>query len=83
MELIYIVIAIFLAIILADILHGILPKIPIIFFQIMIGIFISYLPIFHHFTFEPEIFMVLIIKPLLFNEAQRISRKELKVFFLS
>lgn len=80
MELIYIILILLFIIIIADILNKIFSKIPLIFFEITLGAVFSFLPIFRTFTLDPEIFMLVIIKPLLFNEAQHIDKDELKEF---
>ena len=80
MDIVYVIIALFLAIVVSDILNKIFPKIQVIFFQIIIGILVSYLPFFREFNFDPELFMLIIIKPLIFGEAQKISLDELKKY---
>jgi len=80
MESVEVIISILLAIILADILDRLIPAIPLIFFQIAVGILFSFLPMFHEFQFHPEVFMVVIIKPLIFDEAQRMDVREMKEY---
>lgn len=78
MNILYSIILMFIAIIISDILYKLFPKIPLIFFQIIVGILISLLPVLEEFELEPELFMIVIIKPLIFSEAQHVSREELK-----
>ena len=78
MELLYAIIAMLLAITISDILYEILEKVPLIFIQIFMGCIISFLPFFKEFELEPELFMIIVIKPLIFSEAQHVSKDELK-----
>lgn len=78
MEFVYVVITILLAIVISDILSKIFKSIPSIFFQILIGILISYLPFFRGVELDVEIIMLIIIKPLIFSEAQKLSFEQLK-----
>ena len=81
MEVVYIIVALLLAIVISDILSKVFPKVPVIFFQVIIGVLISYLPFFEVFELNPELFMIIIIKPLIFSEAQKFSMDELKKYF--
>ncbi|MHC9532741.1 cation:proton antiporter [Dellaglioa sp. L3N] len=53
------------------------PKVPQAFYQIGIGLGLSLLPNFQHFELKPELFFILIVAPLIFNEAQNTSRRSL------
>ena len=81
MDKIYIIIAFLLAIVVSDLLSKIFNKVDLIFIQILMGIIISFLPFFREFQLNPELFMLIIIKPLIFNEAQKLSINELKKYF--
>ncbi|MHC9536247.1 cation:proton antiporter [Dellaglioa sp. BT-FLS60] len=52
-------------------------KVPQAFYQIGIGLGLSLLPNFQHFELKPELFFILIVAPLIFNEAQNTSRRSL------
>ncbi|HBG5893871.1 TPA: sodium:proton antiporter [Clostridioides difficile] len=52
-------------------------NIPLAIYQIVLGIILSILPFKFSFSFNPEIFVICIIAPLLFSEGQNVSRKEL------
>ena len=57
-----------------------IPRIPAALFQVMLGFFITYLPIPLHFEFESEAFMALVIAPLLFTDAYKAARSELWLY---
>ncbi len=65
------------SIILATILNKKWSNIPLPIFQIGIGVILWIIPLQTTLFFEPEMFMICIIAPLLFSEGQHISRKEL------
>ncbi|MFL8674644.1 cation:proton antiporter [Clostridioides sp. GD02404] len=52
-------------------------SIPLAIYQIVLGVILSILPFKFSFSFNPEIFVICIIAPLLFSEGQNVSRKEL------
>lgn len=52
-------------------------SIPLAIYQIVLGVILSILPFKFSFSFNPEIFVICIIAPLLFSEGQSVSRKEL------
>lgn len=60
----------------ANIIGLIFPKIPLALFQIVAGLILSLEPNFN-FTLEPEIFMLVIIAPLMFNDGQNQSLHKL------
>lgn len=62
-------------VIVANMVHEFLPKIPDAFVLIVIGLLLSMNPIMQHFELEPEYFMLLIIAPLMFNDGQKTSLK--------
>lgn len=53
------------------------PRIPQAFYQIGIGLGLSLLPLFQHFELKPELFFMMIVAPIIFNEAQNTSRRAL------
>ena len=68
-------ILIFLAlVILSSFLHTFLPKIPLAFIQIILGMLLYVTPIPVQFNFDSELFMVALIAPLLFVEGVKVSR---------
>ncbi len=54
----------------ANIVYTIFPRIPLAFYQIGAGLLLAVVPTFEHFDLEPELFMLLIISPLMFNDGQ-------------
>nr|WP_318539654.1 cation:proton antiporter [Terribacillus saccharophilus] len=65
-----------LAVLLSTAVSKILP-LPLALIQIILGLAASILPLHISLEFEPELFMICVIAPLLFSEGQKASRKEL------
>ncbi|GAA0853041.1 Na+/H+ antiporter [Bifidobacterium pullorum subsp. gallinarum] len=61
----------------SNIIHRFLPFIPVPLIQIALGIVAAYIRGFHHVSLNPELFMVLFIAPLLFNDGKLTPRDEL------
>lgn len=72
MSIIISVILLLVAVVGANIVSLIWPKIPLALFQITAGLLLSFDPQFH-FSLNPEIFMLAIIAPLMFNDGQNQS----------
>lgn len=70
MEAFYPTILLIVATIISNIVASKFDKIPLNFFQILSGLILSLLPSFHNYTLYPEVFMILIIAPLLFNDGR-------------
>ncbi|KRO11140.1 hypothetical protein IV59_GL000892 [Paucilactobacillus hokkaidonensis] len=66
-----------IAVVVANIFSLIWPVIPLAVYQIAAGLLLSLDPQFNHFTFEPELFMLAIIAPLMFNDGQNQSARSL------
>lgn len=66
-----------IAVIISSIIHNKFPQIPMAFIQIGLGVCLYILPIPLHFEFEPEVFMMAVIAPLLFVEGTHVSRSKL------
>ncbi|UQS82157.1 sodium:proton antiporter [Bombilactobacillus folatiphilus] len=66
------------ATIVANIIYSIYPKIPLAFYQIIIGFLLSWLPEFTHFNLEPELFFLIVIAPLMFNDGQQTDFRSLR-----
>lgn len=62
----------------ANIVYAIYPKIPLAFYEIGAGVLLSLVPIFNNFHIEPEVFMLIIIAPLMFNDGQSTDFHTLK-----
>ncbi|WP_137597563.1 cation:proton antiporter [Paucilactobacillus kaifaensis] len=65
------------AVVVANILSLIWPKVPLAVYQIIAGLLLSLDPQFNHFALEPELFMLAIIAPLMFNDGQNQSTRSL------
>lgn len=62
----------------ANIIYAIYPKIPLAFYEIITGVLLSLVPLFNNFHLEPEIFMLVIIAPLMFNDGQNTDMHRLR-----
>ncbi|MBB1079493.1 sodium:proton antiporter [Limosilactobacillus sp. STM2_1] len=62
------------AVVTANVVHLVYPKIPLSIYQIIAGILLASLPTeATNFTMHPELFMMVIIAPLMFNDGQNQS----------
>lgn len=71
------------AVVACNVLHLIWPVIPLAIYQIIAGVILALIPELKTFQLEPEIFMFLIIAPLMFNDGQNTSFKRLARNFSS
>lgn len=71
MEFVYLIIVFVFAITFSNVFNRIVPIIPLPIVQIVVGVIIGVTSIGREITFEPEIFLVMIIAPLLFREGER------------
>ncbi|BDR59063.1 cation:proton antiporter [Xylocopilactobacillus apicola] len=83
MEIVISVILLLGATVIANIIHPLLPQIPLAFYQIGAGFLVSWLPQFNKFHLAPEVFLLVIIAPLMFNEGQNTSHVSLQRHFKS
>ncbi|WP_407857066.1 cation:proton antiporter [Enterococcus hailinensis] len=70
MGLVEIIIVIAIAITLSNVLAKVLPSFPIFMIQIIIGIILGLTEVGNSINFESEVFLVMIIAPLLFREGE-------------
>ncbi|MEK0315857.1 Na+/H+ antiporter [Cohnella sp. 56] len=77
MEVFEIILFLLAIIALSNVLNRLLPVVPLPLVQIALGMAVAGLPLGHHLTLNPELFFVLFIAPLLFNDGQRTPRDEL------
>lgn len=78
MTTVYIVGLLLITVVAANIIHLLWPVLPLAIYQILAGIMLSILPIdTYAIVLEPEIFMLLIIAPLMFNDGQNVSFRQL------
>ncbi|MBG3685811.1 sodium:proton antiporter [Staphylococcus aureus] len=77
-------ILIFIAVvILSSFVHTFIPKVPLAFIQIFLGMLLFITPIPVQFNFDSELFMVTMIAPLLFVEGVNVSRVHLRKYIKS
>jgi len=77
MEMFIIILIMLAAIGISNIINHILPFIPVPIIQIALGIAIAIIPGGFEIRLQPELFFVLFIAPLLFNDGKRVSRSVL------
>lgn len=77
MELFIAVLVLLVLIGLSNILNRFVPFVPIPLIQIVLGVAIALLPAGVHLPLNPELFFVLFIAPLLYNDGKRTPRHEL------
>lgn len=75
------IILLLIAVVAANIFYLVWPKIPLSLYQLVAGLVLSLDPQYSHFTFEPEIFMIAIIAPLMFNDGQNQAFKSITKHF--
>ena len=78
MEIFYAVLLLLVATIVANLVYPLFPAIPRAFYQVFAGAILSLVPYFHQFILEPEMFMLLIIAPLMFYDGQNADTKALR-----
>ena len=61
----------------SNVINHLIPSIPVPLIQIILGALIAVVPSGIHVSLEPELFFVLFVAPLLFNDGKRIPREEL------
>lgn len=77
MDTVFLVLLLIAAVVVANIVYWKFDNIPIAFIQIVAGLLLSLFPIYQHFELEPEIFLLVIISVLMFNDGQRTSLSRL------
>ncbi|MDF2681626.1 MAG: Na+/H+ antiporter [Brevibacillus sp.] len=77
MEILLMVLVLLLLIGASNVIQRFVPFIPVPLIQIALGIVAAFMPGFHHIPLNPELFMVLFIAPLLFNDGKITPRDEL------
>ncbi|GIO12890.1 sodium, potassium, lithium and rubidium/H(+) antiporter [Cohnella xylanilytica] len=74
----FLVILVLLALIgVSNVLNRIVPAVPVPLFQVALGALLTLGPFGVHLELEPELFFVLFVAPLLFNDGRRMPRDEL------
>lgn len=77
MDVMFTVLLLFFIIGLSNVIQRFVPSVPLPLVQIAIGVIISISPSGLHIPLEPELFFVLFIAPLLFNDGKVTPRDEL------
>lgn len=77
MDTVFLVLLLIAAVVVANIVYSQFSRIPIAFIQIAAGLVLSFLPFYKHFELEPEIFLLVIISVLMFNDGQHTSLSRL------
>ncbi|MGU3473584.1 Na+/H+ antiporter [Paenibacillus sp. D51F] len=77
MEIFIMVMALLVLIGVSNIINRFIPFVPVPIIQIALGITAAYFPWLHHVPLNPELFFVLFIAPLLFNDGKITPREEL------
>ncbi|AQW20850.1 sodium:proton antiporter [Lentilactobacillus curieae] len=78
METFYSVTLLIVAAIISNIIASAFDKIPLTFFEIACGFALSFLPLFHHYSLYPEMFMICIIAPLLYTDGTKANLKQFR-----
>ncbi|THF84139.1 Na+/H+ antiporter [Cohnella fermenti] len=77
MELFLIILGLLALIAVSNVLNRIVPAVPVPLFQIALGALLVLLPTGIELELEPELFFILFIAPLLYNDGRRTPRDEL------
>lgn len=77
MELFLMILALLVLVGVSHVLNRIVPAIPVPLFQIALGALLTLGPAGIHMELDPELFFVLFVAPLLFNDGKRTPRDEL------
>lgn len=77
METVFLVLLLIAAVVLANAIYARFNLIPVAFLQMAGGLFLSFLPVYKNFELEPEIFLLVIISVLMFNDGQNTNIRKL------
>ncbi|MEK0315073.1 Na+/H+ antiporter [Cohnella sp. 56] len=77
MELFFTILILLAMVGLSNVLSGQFPFVPVPLMQIALGMIVAAAPAGLHMHLEPELFFVLFIAPLLYNDGKHVSRTEL------
>lgn len=89
MELLLGIILLLATVVVANVIHLIFPRVPLSIYQILAGVLLASLPTAAtNFTMHPELFMMVVIAPLMFNDGQNqsfryLSRNYKSIFSIS
>ncbi|WP_054725873.1 hypothetical protein [Paucilactobacillus hokkaidonensis] len=74
MHTIFFILSMLVVVIIANVLYRHYSKFPLPIYLIVFGIGLAIFPLFRNFTLDPSLFILAVIAPLLYNEAQSASR---------
>ncbi|WP_438433057.1 Na+/H+ antiporter [Gorillibacterium sp. sgz500922] len=77
MDVFLLVLILLILISISHVIGRFVPFVPVPLLQIALGVGLAFLPMGIHMELEPELFFVLFIAPLLFNDGRRTPREEL------
>ncbi|MWV42885.1 Na+/H+ antiporter [Paenibacillus sp. HJL G12] len=77
MEIFLMVLVLLILIGISNVVNHFLPLIPVPLIQIALGVIVTFVPGMHHIPLNPELFLLLFIAPLLFNDGKITPRDEL------
>ena len=77
MEAFLMVLSLLILVALSNVINRFVPFVPIPLIQILLGILLAFFPAGIHILLNPELFFVLFIAPLLFNDGKMIPRDAL------
>ena len=76
-EVFLVVLVLLILIGISNVVNHFLPVIPVPLIQIALGVIATFVPGLHHIPLNPELFLLLFIAPLLFNDGKITPRDEL------
>ncbi|KRM30515.1 na(+) h(+) antiporter [Agrilactobacillus composti DSM 18527 = JCM 14202] len=71
------ILAMVAAVVVAQVINHFIPQVPVPLLEIGLGVILALLPTAAKFEFNPEIFLMGIIAPLMFNDGQNTNRRAL------
>lgn len=74
----FLIALLFIATIVTNMIYTWYDKVPLAFYQIGAGLLLALVPLFAHFTLEPELFLMIVIAPLMFNDGQNADTKTIR-----
>lgn len=81
MSQLYLIALLLIAVIAANIVKPLIPRVPEALVLIVVGGLFTFIPTFRDYSLDPEFFLFLIIAPLMFQEGQGISFATMKKHF--
>ncbi len=77
MDLFNVILVLLAVIAVSNVINHFIPVIPVPLIQILLGIILAILPLGIHIELEPELFFLLFVAPILFNDGKMIPKSEL------